>query len=632
MKSTAIRIGATVLPTLAVLLFIEWGRQGLGIVPVPFLLLLVAVGGAGYVGGAWAGGISGALAALYILFCHLVGYGPETLTGPVPYTMGGMALYVLSGMILGRLRDDRDRHYLDLLETRRKEQEEPLKLASQLVGLGYYIWDPVARKPIVISDQHIRNYGISLEEFLAGASYAGGDFPLVHPEDREKVDGWCRQLDAGELVEMEYRVLGNDSTRWIRAIVRPILDDSGQCVRQVCASQDITTQKATEAHLLETQKMESIGLLTGGIAHDFNNMLSVVLGNLELLRDGLQDEGDLELIDAAIAASHRGAGLTRSMLSFARRAPLRPTALDLNVVVRQAETWMRRALPESISVEVSLLAGLWPVTLDPTSLESALLNLLVNARDAMDGQGRLTIETANVRIDRDYVDTRGERLSPGRYVLLAVSDTGTGIAPDSLQRIFDPFYTTKAPGAGSGIGLSMVQGFVRQSLGTVQVYTQVGIGTTFKLYFPAGEAKAPAAPVPADAVDQKRPGAARVLLVEDEAGVRDVLRTVLRNSGHDVIEASSGDAAMAIFRADRAFDLVVTDIVMPGTLQGTGLAREIRKTHPDLPFIFLSGYAAEATVHGNGLSPGDIRLMKPVPKAELLDAVSAILASASREN
>lgn len=383
-----------------------------------------------------------------------------------------------------------------------------------------------------------------------------------------------------------------------------------------------------QASLAASQRREAIGQLTGGVAHDFNNILAVVLGNLELLRERLDEDEEEKLqamISAAIAASTRGAGLTRSLLAFAREAGLHPEVLDLNSIVGEARNWIGRTLPESIMVETSLLGGLWPVRLDKTSLESALLNLILNARDAMDGKGKLTIETANIRLDTAYLDARGEEIAPGRYVMLAVSDTGTGIDAETLERMFDPFYTTKPPGAGSGVGLSMVLGFVEQSLGTVQVYTETGIGTTLKLYFPVSDAALSDLPEATSKQPSQESGQGRILLAEDDEGVRELLLTVLENCGYEVTQAATGDAALKIFWSGPTFDLVVTDIVMPGTLQGTTLAKMIRKTHPNVPFIFLSGYAAEATVHGNGLKPEDVRLMKPVPIAELLAAVAMAL-------
>ncbi|TNJ39743.1 ATP-binding protein, partial [Phaeobacter sp. B1627] len=373
------------------------------------------------------------------------------------------------------------------------------------------------------------------------------------------------------------------------------------------------------------QRLESIGQLTGGVAHDFNNLLAVIMGNLELLAEDLDDPEQQRRVAAGLEATRRGAKLTRSMLAFARRARLDPEPLDLNTVVRHAQTWMHRALPATVDLETSLLAGLWQVRLDAASLESAVLNLLLNARDAMNGHGKLTIETANVRIDEAYVDRRDQELRPGRYVMLAISDTGCGIPPAALHRIFEPFYTTKGPGEGSGIGLSMVEGFVKQSGGTVQVYTEQNQGTTFKLYFPATNAKeSHSAEATPGRVSMEANGL-RILLAEDETAVREVLVSTLTSAGFDVTAAASGDEALSIYSARPQFDALITDIVMPGTLQGTDLAQALRKLDPDLPMIFMSGYASEATVHGNGLRPEDIRLMKPVPRNELLTALAQAL-------
>lgn len=400
---------------------------------------------------------------------------------------------------------------------------------------------------------------------------------------------------------------------------------------------DVTREAMAEARAHEAeelahqaQKNESIGQLTGGMAHDFNNLLAVVLGNLELIRENPNAEEAPAMFDAAINACDRGAKLTRGMLFFARKARLTPVKLDLNAVVRDAGNWMKRAIPSSIEMETSLLAGLWPVRIDPGSLESALLNLILNARDAMGGQGRLTIETANMRIDEAYVDARNESLPPGRYVMLAVSDTGEGMTPETTQRIFEPFFTTKAPGSGSGIGLAMVLGFVRQSGGTVQVFSEPGVGTTFKLRFPALPGKGRLKDLTGDAQvriqrDGTADGPGRMLLVEDEAEVRKVVRTTLTKAGYDVTEAASGDEALDRFRADPQFDLVVTDIVMPGSLQGPRRAQAIREIDPAARFVFMTGYASEAAVHGNGLRPEDIRLMKPFPHSELLNAVRTAL-------
>lgn len=399
----------------------------------------------------------------------------------------------------------------------------------------------------------------------------------------------------------------------------------GEKHRFIGVIRDITERTRLRKRLDQTQKMEAIGNLTGGVAHDFNNLLSIVLGNLELLQGTSIDGDQRKLTKAAIDATYRGADLTKNMLSFARRARLEPTVLDLNQVVMDTQNWSIRTLPATISIETSLLAGLWPIKADLNSTENALLNLIINARNAMPEGGKLTIETSNVRIDEDYAETRDPELEPGRYVMLAVSDTGCGIAPEIIENIFEPFFTTSAPNEGSGLGLSMVLGFMKQSGGTVRVYSEVGEGTTFKLFFNA-EATEYDAQMKKKHEEQVVPSAGRrVLIAEDETGVREVLRVFLAKAGYQVITASSGDEALTKFIENAPIDLLLTDIVMPGRLQGPSLAKELREIKPNLPVVFMSGYASEATVHGNGLRPEDIRLMKPVSQVEMIKAIEKSL-------
>ena len=391
--------------------------------------------------------------------------------------------------------------------------------------------------------------------------------------------------------------------------------------------QDITESVAKERQLQAAQRLESIGKLTGGAAHDFNNLLAIILGNLELLKETTKDAEQLEFIESGIDATKRGSDLTRNMLSFARRATLEPVKVDLNNTVRNMKNWLARTIPATIEVETSLLAGLWTVEIDPALAENAILNLVLNARDAMNAGGKLTIETANLRIDDEYIRSREEELEPGRYVMLAISDTGTGIRSDLIDSVFEPFFSTKPVGEGAGMGLPMVQGFMKQSGGTVRVYSEPEVGTTVKLYFKAVEAGDEAGIVSSTDEDWSPVDGegAKILLVEDEEGVLNALRKTIEGAGYQVQATQSGDAAYKIFIDDPVFDLVITDIVMPGDFQGTTLAREIRRRHPKVPFVFLSGYANEATVHGNGLRSTDIRLMKPVSRKDLLKSIETLL-------
>ncbi len=527
------------------------------------------------------------------------------------------------------------------LELRKKEelvrsenlQKERLNQAAEIARLGFYLYNPRTEKIEFCTEIHAENHGLPREEYIQRASTLSNDMPLIHPDDRDMLRSKYREVQAGKTIDVEYRVPTPSGDKRIREITQPVFNDDGEITHEMGTSQDITEQFLLEQKLFQSQKMEAIGQLTGGVAHDFNNILAVVLGNLELLRDGASDPEQIEHCEAAISATLSGAALTQNMLSFARRASLDPELTDVNEIVRGLENWARRTLPANIEPEVSLQAGLWSSILDKGLLESALLNLIVNARDAMPSGGKLTIETANVRIDEDYIESRAEDVVPGRYVMLAVSDTGHGIPRDEMDRVFDPFFTTKGVGDGTGLGLSMVQGFVKQSGGAIRVYSEAAIGTTFKLYF-----KAEGGPKPPAGVQMKQVGtqnvtvAAKILLAEDEFEVLRVIARHLRDAGYTVHTTNSGDEAKTAFDVDQSYDLLLTDIVMPGSLQGTQLAKHLRETKPDLPVVFMSGYPDEAKVHGNGLRPDDIRLMKPIRKSELLDAVQKALAVSPPSN
>ncbi|MCT4558926.1 MAG: response regulator [Pelagimonas sp.] len=415
---------------------------------------------------------------------------------------------------------------------------------------------------------------------------------------------------------------------------------------------DKQRQKELQAQLAASQKMEAIGQLTGGVAHDFNNLLAVILGNLELIQEETIGAPAHDLVQPCIDATLRGADLTRSMLSFARKAPLKPCVLDLNTLVKDTKDWTSRTLPSTIDVETALSPDLWQTKTDPVAAESALINLILNARDAMTDGGTLTLETANITIDAVDINSYKEDISPGCYAMVAVTDTGSGIAANSLGRIFEPFFTTKPTGQGSGLGLSMVQGFMRQSDGAALVYSEQGIGTTFKLFFPAVQSPDQPQDQPPQAAAQhnlvpnlgltmgpdsgsplsSQSASKHILIAEDEPEVLRVLSAMLTTAGFRVTAAGSGDQAKSLFGNGAGFDLLLTDIVMPGRLQGTSLAHEIKQITPDLPVVFMSGYASKATVEGVELSTADIRLMKPVMRKDLLQAIENALASKARND
>jgi signal transduction histidine kinase len=377
--------------------------------------------------------------------------------------------------------------------------------------------------------------------------------------------------------------------------------------------------------LRQSQRLEAIGQLTGGVAHDFNNLLTVVMGNAELLAEQVEGQPTQKMLaEMIVAAASRGAGLTGQLLAFARKQALEPRAVDLNPLVAQLDPMLRRTLGEHIEIELIRAAGLWPALVDPGQLENALLNLCLNARDAMPRGGRLTLETANARLDADYADAQAE-LKPGQYVMLAVSDTGEGIAPEHQPRVFEPFFTTKDKGKGTGLGLAMVYGFVKQSGGHVSVYSERGQGSTFKLYLPRATSAPPAvASGPNGDVDAVG-GTETVLLVEDDEGVRQAAREHLIALGYAVIEAPDGPQAMRLLQQHPEVDLLFTDVVMPGGMNGRALADAARALRPGLRVLYTSGYTENAIVHHGRLDSGVLLLAKPYRRAELARAVRSAL-------
>jgi PAS domain S-box-containing protein len=447
---------------------------------------------------------------------------------------------------------------------------------------------------------------------------------LVHPDDHATVLELVTALRRGEVVRgFEDRLRRADGTY---VTVSWTAVPEGEVFYAV--GRDVTREREREEQLRQAQKMEALGQLTGGIAHDFNNLLQGMVGALHMLQSRAAAGRTAELdryVSAALASADRAAALTHRLLAFARRQPLDPRPVDANRLVASLEDLVRRTVGPAIEVETVLAGGLWPTLCDPHQLENALLNLCINARDAMPGGGRLTIETANAHLDDAYAAALRD-VSPGQYVAICVTDTGAGIPPHVLARVFDPFFTTKPLGQGTGLGLSMVHGFVRQSGGHVRIYSEEGRGTTIKLYLPRHWGHMPAeAEAQAPPVSSAGATGGTVLVVEDEPVVRALAVEVLEGLGCAVLEAADGAAALRALRSVPHVDLLVTDVGLPGGMNGRQLADAAREDRPGLKVLFITGYAENA-VFGNGiLEPGMRMMTKPFALDELAAKVQAMI-------
>lgn len=441
--------------------------------------------------------------------------------------------------------------------------------------------------------------------------------------------------DAAEVSEVMDRLLGGSVPRnisknrnytrdgrvlhceWHNSV---LTDQAGDVVSVLSLVQDASARVAMEEQLRQLQKMEAIGQLTGGIAHDFNNLLTVVLGNGELLTETLEDRPDLAVLaDTMVSAARKGAALTHQLLAFARQQPLQPQPVNVNAVLENIRSLLGRTLGEQIEVELDLKGNLPPALVDAGQLESAILNLCLNGRDAMPGGGRLTVESGHAYLDQDYADRHTE-VTPGDYVLIAVSDTGTGVSPENLGKVFEPFFTTKGAGRGSGLGLSMVFGFVKQSMGHIKMYSEVGEGTTVRMYLPPSRASE-VPPIDRPSTDTMQTGTETILVVEDDEMVLQYVSTQLSMLGYRVIQATNGLDAMRVINERDDIDLLFTDVVMPGGIDGSELARQARERRPDLKVLYTSGYTQNAIVHHGRLDPGVLLLSKPYTRNDLAHRV-----------
>ncbi|MEL7280620.1 MAG: ATP-binding protein [Pseudomonadota bacterium] len=401
-------------------------------------------------------------------------------------------------------------------------------------------------------------------------------------------------------------------------------NSEGTFLRSFAILFDNSQAKENARELQRKYRMDAIGSLVGGVAHDFNNLLAVVQGNLDFLKRDPDDPERKEFIDDAVEATKRGSSLIEQLLTFGRRAELSPRPTNLNETMASACRLVERLYPSNIEIQKIDGDALWKSHVDTALLETAILNILNNARDAMPGGGRIAMETRNVQINEDFINRNREDIEPGRYVMLSISDTGHGMDKRLLSKVFEPFFTTKSQSDGSGLGLSMVLGFIHQSKGAIRVSSEPGVGTTFKMYFPVE----PVDTSPLNTIQVVRQileTEKKVLIVEDDSGVRSVLARQLKDEKIEVFEAETGDSAFTAMSSGLEPDLLLTDIVMPGALQGPELAKKARAMLPDLRVLFISGYPVEMSHHTVGISPQDRQLVKPVSQDKLVAAVIELL-------
>ncbi len=514
-------------------------------------------------------------------------------------------------------------------ETNRRKSERALKESYDIINRSSsvaFTWKNQEGWPVEFVSENVeRLLGIAPKEFMAGkATYAG----FIHPEDLPQVERevaeYCGREDSTEFTHEPYRVVTRDgSEKTVRDWTFIVRDQNGRITHFKGIIEDITDQKKHEREkkelqdqLNQAQKMESVGRLAGGVAHDYNNMLGVIVGYTELSLEKLDREDPLHAnLSEVLAAANRSAGITRQLLAFARRQPMDPRRIDLNETVESMLKMLRRLIGENIHLSWQPASDLWPVRIDPSQLDQVLANLCVNARDAISDVGKIVIETDNVRLDENYcADHAG--VVPGEFVQLAVGDDGCGIDRETLEKTFEPFFTTKEVGKGTGLGLATVYGIVKQNDGFVDVCSEPGKGSTFKIYLPRHASEVRRADA-RDAMEIPRGSGETVLIVEDETSILKLAKKILESLGYTVLTASAPSRALDLAQGyNGEIRLLITDLVMP-EMNGRDLADRLKTLYPKLKILFMSGYAANAFAHRGEFEEGFHFIQKPFSKTDL---------------
>jgi PAS domain S-box-containing protein len=488
--------------------------------------------------------------------------------------------------------------------------------------LPMWVFDVQTLSFLDVNEAAVAAYGYTRQEFLSMT------IAQIRPEeDLPKVWDFLTPEAPPYLSVQNWRHLRKDGRGIEVDVFSYAVSFEGHHAR-ITVAVDVTQRNRAEEQLRQSQKMEAVGQLTSGVAHDFNNLLTIIQGNLELIGERLPADPVMStMMSDALGASERGATLTRRLLAYSRQQTLEPRTISLHQLVADLMVLLRRTLDETITPNAIIPADLWYVRIDPGQLENALLNLAVNARDAMPSGGKLTIEAFNTVLDADYT-TQNPDATPGEYVLVAVSDTGTGMPPDVVARAFEPFFTTKAVGRGTGLGLSMVFGFVRQSGGHIKIYSEVGRGTTIKLYLPRAITKLDVHVANDESITPHLSQGEAVLVIEDDDSLRKMALTMLAGLGYRTLEAADGPQAMEKIASAGRIDLLLTDVVLPKGMNGPAIAKAAQQVRPGLKVLYMSGYTRDAIVHNGILDEGVHLIMKPFHKAELAAKVRKVLDTA----
>ncbi len=509
-----------------------------------------------------------------------------------------------------------------------RESEARLAKAAKMAKVGYWVWDEIEDKAVYCSDELAEITGVATgRELTAMLTSFEKDMEWVHPDDSDHVVKVARECITEQRgYDIEFRMIRTDGeVRHLREIMEPVLDDRGDLVRSNGIVQDITDLKQAEEQLRQAQKMQAVGYLTGGVAHEFNNMLAVIMGNMELLEERLGDDPESHrLVDSAMETTRRGTRLTSQLLSFSRNQPLQPRLTDLDPLVADMREVLESALGETIQVKLLLAGNLGRIRIDPDQMEAAVLALAVNAHEAMPQGGTLTIETSQACVDANQVAADPE-LSPGAYVALALSDTGVGMPLEDVACAFDPFFTTKGMATHSGLGLSMVHGFVKQSGGFVDLRSEPGDGTKVTLCFPVSESEAKARLCAPEGEAGHLSAGERVLVVEDDPELRNVIACMLRKLGYGVSAAADGPTALSMLEGSAEFDLLFTDLILPGGINGKELAEQARSRRLGLKVLYTTGYEETALVTDDEPELAAALIRKPYRKAELAQKLRRIL-------